>query len=152
MDNIREYVHLLAESLWYHEEYRSEEDIEQHRGKYASLREPLFHLEPLQASAVIIPYTASQTIVELAEHFYRLRWNSKANEHLPKKCAVDRVVCLLQVDYNACSLAATSEACIRNEQVTPPELHRPCSSHVKVHMQVYNRYTCTRTSSSVHVY
>ena len=33
-----------------------------------------------------------------------------------------------------------------------PELHRPSSAYAKVHMQTYSRYTCTRTSSSIHVH
>ena len=86
---IREYACLLAESLLYDDEYRSKEDIEQQRGKYASLTEPLCHLEPFRASAVIIPHACSHPIVELADHLYLLRRYSKASEHLPKKCAVD---------------------------------------------------------------
>ena len=34
--------------------------------------------------------------MELADHFHHLRRYSEASEHLPTKCAVDRVVCLLQ--------------------------------------------------------
>ena len=43
--------------------------------------------------------------------------------------------------YNACSPIMTPDACVREEQVTPPGPHRPSSAHAKIHMRTYNRYT-----------
>ena len=45
----------------------NKENVEQQQGKHASLTEPLCHLEPLRASAVItIQHASSHPIVELA--------------------------------------------------------------------------------------
>ena len=52
-------------------------------GGYASLTEPLCHLEPLQALAVITLPACSHPIVELADHLYHLRRCSEASKHLP---------------------------------------------------------------------
>ena len=93
-----EYVSIPVEPLQYDEEYRSEEDVDHQRGKHESLPEPLCHLEPLQALAVIIPHAGSHLIVELADHLYHLRWHSEASAHLSKKCVVDKVICRLQVN------------------------------------------------------
>ena len=76
------------------EEYQSEEDFEQQRGKYASLTKPLRHLEPFRAYAVITPHASSHPILKLADYLYHLRRYSEASEHLQ----IDRVVDLLHVD------------------------------------------------------
>ena len=58
----------------------------------------MYPLNPLQVSAVIVSYAGFHSIVQLAYHNYDLPWYSNASEHLPNKCAVDRVLYLLQVD------------------------------------------------------
>ena len=58
----------------------------------------MYRFEPRLASTVIIPHGGSHPIVELADHLCHLRWYSIDSEHLPEKCAVARVVCLLQVN------------------------------------------------------
>ena len=68
------------------------------RGKHASLTTPLCHLERLRALAVIVRHVNSHPIAKLAEYLYHLRQFSEASKHLPKKCANDEVVGLLQVD------------------------------------------------------
>ena len=92
MGKICEFVRVAAESLSCDGEYRGEEDVEQQRGKYASSMKPLCHLKPLRAYAVLISNASFHSIVELAECFYHLWWYFEASEHLPKKCAIDRVV------------------------------------------------------------
>ena len=77
MSKICEYIRVLAE-----------EDVEQQRGKHASLTKPLCHLEPLRAFAAITPHACSHPIVELADYFYNPRRYSEASEHLSKKCAI----------------------------------------------------------------
>ena len=47
---------------------------------------------------MIIPHASSEPIVELVDHFFQLRRYYEASEQFPKKYAVDRIVCLLQVD------------------------------------------------------
>ena len=60
--------------------------------------------------------------------------------------------CPRRTHHITCNPTATPEVCIRDEQVPPPEPHRPSSAHAKVNMRAYNGYTCTRTGSSTHVH
>ena len=55
-----EYARILVEFLEGDEEYISEEDVEQQLEKLAFLTEPLGHLEPPRALAVMIPHASAR--------------------------------------------------------------------------------------------
>ena len=58
----------------------------------------LFYVKLLRVIPVAIPDTSSHPFEELADNCNHPPWNSIAGEYLPEKGAVDRVVCLLNVD------------------------------------------------------